>query len=151
MRLDERGDRLRPQRGHVAVEDEHVAVEIGERLARAADRVARAARLLLHGDLDAVVELARRRRGDDDDPLDARAARGLDDPVDHPPAEQRMEVLRRRALHARADPSGHHDCCERLRHVRCKSGWGARIRTWDHGTKTRCLTAWPRPRASREF
>ena len=25
--------------------------------------------------------------------------------------------------------------------------WGARIRTWDHGTKTRCLTAWPRPRA----
>src|SRR5882724_10521834 len=24
-------------------------------------------------------------------------------------------------------------------------GWGARIRTWDHGTKTRCLTAWPRP------
>src|SRR5581483_7376546 len=25
--------------------------------------------------------------------------------------------------------------------------WGARIRTWDHGTKTRCLTTWPRPRA----
>ena len=30
------------------------------------------------------------------------------------------------------------------RHV----GWGARIRTWDHGTKTRCLTAWPRPSES---
>src|SRR5579864_7881933 len=29
-----------------------------------------------------------------------------------------------------------------------KSGWGARIRTWDHGTKTRCLTTWLRPRAS---
>src|SRR5579884_3708080 len=27
--------------------------------------------------------------------------------------------------------------------------WGARIRTWDHGTKTRCLTTWPRPRAER--
>ncbi len=26
-----------------------------------------------------------------------------------------------------------------------ESGWGARIRTWDHGTKTRCLTTWPRP------
>ena len=26
-----------------------------------------------------------------------------------------------------------------------KDGWGARIRTWDHGTKTRCLTTWPRP------
>src|SRR5205823_4559471 len=24
--------------------------------------------------------------------------------------------------------------------------WGARIRTWDRGTKTRCLTAWLRPR-----
>ena len=30
-------------------------------------------------------------------------------------------------------------------HVRMRDGWGARIRTWDHGTKTRCLTAWPRP------
>ena len=30
-----------------------------------------------------------------------------------------------------------------------EDGWGARIRTWDHGTKTRCLTAWPRPRARR--
>ena len=28
---------------------------------------------------------------------------------------------------------------------RVADGWGARIRTWDHGTKTRCLTAWPRP------
>src|SRR4051794_14431452 len=27
------------------------------------------------------------------------------------------------------------------------SGWGARIRTWDGGTKTRCLTAWLRPNA----
>src|SRR3954451_11935295 len=24
-------------------------------------------------------------------------------------------------------------------------GWGGRIRTCDHGTKTRCLTTWPRP------
>jgi hypothetical protein len=23
--------------------------------------------------------------------------------------------------------------------------WGARIRTWDRGTKTRCLTTWLRP------
>jgi hypothetical protein len=30
-----------------------------------------------------------------------------------------------------------------------KCGWGARIRTWDHGTKTRCLTAWPRPNSAR--
>ena len=24
-------------------------------------------------------------------------------------------------------------------------GWGARIRTWGRGTKTRCLTTWLRP------
>ena len=24
-------------------------------------------------------------------------------------------------------------------------GWGARIRTWDGGTKNRCLTTWRRP------
>src|SRR5262249_38678978 len=29
-------------------------------------------------------------------------------------------------------------------------GWGARIRTWDGGTKTRCLTAWLRPNARAE-
>src|SRR6266446_2069836 len=27
------------------------------------------------------------------------------------------------------------------------NGWGARIRTWDRGTKTRCLTTWLRPTA----
>ena len=59
-------------------------------------------------------------------------------------------MLGRRGAHARATASGHDDCCERGsgcghgRHV----GWGARIRTWDHGTKTRCLTAWPRPSES---
>ena len=25
------------------------------------------------------------------------------------------------------------------------NGWGARIRTWDAGTKNRCLTTWPHP------
>ena len=29
--------------------------------------------------------------------------------------------------------------------ARRASGWGARIRTWDPGIKTRCLAAWPRP------
>src|SRR5207237_930998 len=30
-------------------------------------------------------------------------------------------------------------------------GWGARIRTWDRGTKTRCLTTWLRPNESLVF
>ena len=58
-----------------------------------------------------------------------------------------MEVLRQRGLHPGAKASGHHDGCNggvgqwwsRV------DGWGARIRTWDRGTKTRCLTAWLRP------
>ena len=33
-----------------------------------------------------------------------------------------------------------------LSHINClERGWGARIRTWDHETKTRCLTTWPHP------
>ena len=113
MRLDERADRLGPQRRDVAVEDEHVAARSPRarrarserrRRCRAAPPARRPRRRR---------ELARLRRGDDDDPLDAAGARRLDDPVDHPPAEQRVEVLRRRALHARADSGGHHDCCER--------------------------------------
>ena len=120
VRLDERADRLGPERRDVAVEDEDVAAEALERRARAADGVAGAERLLLHGDLDALEKVARLRRGDDDEPLDAGLARGLDDPVDHPPAEQRVQVLRRRALHARADSAGHHDCCELVCHVREK-------------------------------
>ena len=54
-----------------------------------------------------------------------------------------MEVLRDGRAHARAEPAGHHHCCQIAAHE-C-DGWGARIRTWDRGTKTRCLTTWLRP------
>src|SRR5262245_46278722 len=36
------------------------------------------------------------------------------------------------------------------RHSSEDRGWGARIRTWDGGTKTRCLTAWLRPSRARK-
>ena len=61
-----------------------------------------------------------------------------------------MQVLGRGRAHACPPASGHDDGCElgagfgHGRHV----GWGARIRTWDHGTKARCLTTWPRPSES---
>ena len=32
-----------------------------------------------------------------------------------------------------------------------KTGWGGRIRTSDHRTKTCCLTAWPRPKRNYQF
>ena len=31
-----------------------------------------------------------------------------------------------------------------------QAGWGARIRTWDRGSKVHCLTAWPHPNHVRE-
>src|SRR5204863_8608807 len=72
--------------------------------------------------------------------------RRVDHPVDHPPAQQGMEVLRRLGAHTRPEAAGHDHGCEFLRHG-LKDGWGARIRTWDRGTKTRCLTTWLRPTA----
>lgn len=30
-------------------------------------------------------------------------------------------------------------------------GWGERVRTSDHGTKTRCLTAWLLPKEDNKF
>src|SRR6266516_1377869 len=73
--------------------------------------------------------------------------RGAEDPVDHSASEERMQVLRDVGAHPRPETCGHHDCSEIGRRHRRHGGWGARIRTWDHGTKTRCLTTWPRPRA----
>src|SRR5581483_4279987 len=61
--------------------------------------------------------VARVGRGDDDEALDPGVARSRDHPVDEPAPEQRVQVLRRRAAHARAEAAGHHDCCELVRHV----------------------------------
>ena len=57
-----------------------------------------------------------------------------------------MEVLGGRRAHARALAGGHDDRGEAVRVVH-REGWGARIRTWGRGTKTRCLTTWLRPTA----
>ena len=101
----------------------------------------------LHGDRDPVERIGGRRRGDDDDRLRTELSSGLEHPVDHPPPEQRVEMLRDRRLHTRPETGRHDDGAEALRLRSGHRGWGARIRTWDHGTKTRCLTTWPRPRA----
>ena len=111
---------LRREQRRVAREHEHVAGVAGERLARGANRVAGAERALLDRDDDgALGELVLRDgRGDDDERRRARLAPALDHPVDHAPAQDRVEVLGHRALHAGAEASGHHDCCKRrLCHV----------------------------------
>src|SRR5262249_27207025 len=59
-------------------------------------------------------------------------------------------MLRYRRAHACAETRGHHDGGKlRARCAHVESGWGARVRTWDRRTKTRCLTTWLRPISSR--
>ena len=116
---------------------------------RGAHRVAGAERLLLHRDGD----LARRRtrRG----PTGEATTTSGSAPLARP-ASSTQSTMRR--------PSSSWKCfgtAERMRVPRPpamttaasgvsvigRDGWGARIRTWDRGTKTRCLTAWLRPTA----
>src|SRR4026208_1648082 len=59
-----------------------------------------------------------------------------------------MQVLRRLGPHPRPEAGGHHHSCELSIGHGIESNWGARIRTWDRGTKTRCLTTWLRPPAA---
>src|SRR5262249_39231825 len=54
-------------------------------------------------------------------------------------------MLRYGRPHAGAQPAGHHDRREVGAGGHGLDGWGARIRTWDPGTKPRCLTTWLRP------
>ena len=91
----------------VAGEDEHVARGACERDLRGADRVAGAERLLLDGDLEALEGVGAIGRDDDDQAGELERARRLEHPVHHPPAEDRMEVLRHRGTHPGAEAAGH--------------------------------------------
>ena len=115
MGVDERGEELRRQERCVAGEDEHL-LRVPYRLARRANGVARPERTLLHRDRQPVERVGGVRRGDDDERLGAERLCGRDDPVDHPPPEDRVEVLCDRGAHTRPEPSGHHDCSESRRH-----------------------------------
>src|SRR6266576_6124832 len=123
--------------------DEH-RLGVADALARGAQRVAGAERLLLDRDGNPVERARCFGREDDDERIRAERPHGFDDPVDEPAPEQRVQVLRRRGLHPRAEPGRHDDGCQ---FAMCHQSWGARIRTWDRGTKTRCLTTWLRPTA----
>ena len=144
MRVEQLTQRVRREQRRVAGEDEHVAAHRAELRVGRANGVPRAERTFLYRDLEAVEAVAGLRRGDDHDRRRAGVARGRNDPVDHAPAEQRVEMLRRRGTHASAEAGGHDEGCDVVGHRH--GGWGARIRTWDRGTKTRCLTTWLRPR-----
>ena len=127
------------------IEHEQVAFKAGERVAGRGDGIAGAERLLLNRDLHSLVGVRRVGRGDDHDRVGSGLAGRPDHPVDHAPAEQRVQVLRHGRPHPRPEPACHHYCREVVRGSHGVDDWAARIRTWDRGTKTRCLTAWLRP------
>ena len=143
MGLEEPAEQLAGDRGGIAGDHEHVTFEPREDLLRRRGRVTRSTRLGLHSELDAIEGVLRPGRGDDHERLGLELAGGLDNPVDEPAPEKRVQVLGSIRAHARAEPGGQYDGCE-IRRVH-RDGWGARIRTWDRGTKTRCLTTWLRP------
>ncbi len=167
--LEEVAEQDRIDHRRVAAEDEQVPGDAVECFARRRERVAGSARLVLHRGLDPVELTDALRRGDDDERIRVDGTRRLEHPVDHSPAQDPVEVLRRVGLHPRAETAGEHDSCcvlvhgvgrirgvvfaalRAARHFRLRRKcWGARIRTWDHGTKTRCLTTWLRPNVAVE-
>ena len=101
----------------------------------------------LHRNLDVIEGIVDVRRGDDDELARLEGTGCLQHPVDHAPAEDQMEVLGRVRTHPGSEATGKNDGCE-VAFGHCVQGtcWGARIRTWDRGTKTRCLTTWLRPK-----
>ena len=145
MTRDERAEQLRGDERRVAREDEHVVGSTVEQGPGASHGVSRTERLLLNRSRRPIESVSVRRGGDDDERIDSRAPGCTDHPVHHTAPEQRVEMLRHARAHTRAEACGHDDCCDLGFVHRAVGGWGARIRTWDHGTKTRCLTTWPRP------
>ena len=78
---------------------------------------------------------------------------GVEHPVDHRAAGDRVDHLRQGGLHPGPLAGGEDDSADAHAVGRVRPGWrkgvlpgwGGRIRTPDRGTKTRCLTSWLRP------
>src|SRR5918994_3377105 len=97
----------------------------------------------------------------DEETLGDEGPGGFDDVVDHRDTAQGVQDLRPVRLHpgALARRQDHGEDRRTLRHVPAPLlsfvypavayhtllGWGGRLRTFDPGTKTRCLATWPRP------
>ena len=127
------------QQGMVARDDQERR-RSADLVARAANSITRSEWLMLDRHRHAVESVRGLRRRDDDEWVCADGTHGLDHPVDKATTEQWLKVFRNRGLHPRSLTGRHHDRSEIV-----LQGWGARIRTWDRGTKTRCLTTWLRP------
>ena len=139
----------------VGIEHEHVAAEALERGPGGTDRITGPERPLLGDRLDparqARADGVGAGRHDHEHPVGPGLEAGRDRPVDQRAPEDLVQHLRRRRAHARALTGGEENTGEWRAVSHAGSGrsvlgsWGAWIRTRDHGTKTRCLTTWPRP------
>ena len=95
VRRDQRLEQFGRQERRIAREDQHL-VGTGERSPGASDRVPCPERSLLHGDRHVSRnESAVSGDGDDDERLGTEWPGRLDDPVDHPPPEDRVQMLGR--------------------------------------------------------
>ena len=147
VRLDQLAEQPGGQKRVVAREHEHASPT------RRAQRARSARRLRCRGAAPARLRVARRRHPRGRAPRRQRAGPA------RVSARLRSPSRRRGGRGADAGAWGRGSACafpgrrpSRLlrawRRSRLLNGWGARIRTWDHGTKTRCLTAWLRPIAA---
>ena len=127
------------------IEHEHVAFEAGERLAGRGDGIAGAERLLLDRDLNSLVGVAESGEATTTtgSAPASRAASITQSTTRRPSSgcrcfgtDDRMRV---------PSPPAITTAARLFVGVTSVDGWGARIRTWDRGTKTRCLTTWLRP------
>src|SRR3989442_6285535 len=140
-------ERLGAHERCVAVDDERDPGGPIRRPERDAHGVAGPTRGVLERDGDRVVEkgaggLALFR--EDDQGTGPRGADARDDVAQQRLAGDGMEDLRRPGLHPCPEARREHEGQRRFAHE-MRSGWGARIRTWDSGSKVRRLTTWPRP------
>jgi hypothetical protein len=111
MRPDQLLEQPGREQRRVAREDEQAAC-LADGVACRPHRVARTERALLHGDRRVPEGITALGRGDDDKRRRLERPCCLHHPVDHAPAQNRVQVLRHGGLHARAEPGGHHHGCE---------------------------------------
>ena len=112
MRLDEPAQQSGGEEWGVSRENKDLVDLSFQQFPRRAHGVARPERSLLHGHIEPGEEIGGAHRGDDHDPSELELLRRRQHPVHHPPAENRMQVLRQRGVHARPEPRGHDDRSE---------------------------------------
>ena len=127
------------------IEHEHVAFEADKRVAGRRDGIAGAERLLLNRDLHSLVGVA--------ESGEATITTGSAPASRAAPITQ--SITRRPSSGCRCfgtddrirvpSPAAITIAARLFEGVTSVDDWGARIRTWDRGTKTRCLTTWLRP------